>query len=201
MNFVQESRLPGPIYWETPPKCSYWYKKGVRRNGARISQWNIPAGNRTNFSDMPLLPEIFLLNYPKNRVILLSNRNFRKLFSLVNVFSARVLCVTCFQVPFTEKRLQNAHAGIKNVWGEMGQEFPSETFLPENRTNFSDIPLLREIFLLNNPKNCVIFTFFLNVFSTRVLYRTWLATTDLWKNLWWSSSRDNFFLLLIFSTM
>ena len=82
----------------------------------------------------------------------------------------------------------------------MGQEFPSETFLPENRTNFSDIPLLPEIFLLNNPKNCVIFTFFLNVFSTRVLYRTWLGTTDLWKNLWWSSSQDNFFLLLIFST-
>ena len=133
-------------------------------------------------------------------LFLLSNRNFRKLFSFLNVFSARVLCVTCFQVPFTEKRLQNAHAGIKNVWGEMGQEFPSETFLPENRTNFSDIPLLPEIFLSNDPKNCVIFTFFLNVFSTRVLYRTWLGTTDLWKNLWWSSSQDNFFLLLIFST-
>ena len=41
----------------------------------------------------------------------------------------------------------------------MGHEFPSETFRPENRTNFSDIPLLPEIFLLNYPKNRVIFTF------------------------------------------
>ena len=40
----------------------------------------------------------------------------------------------------------------------------------------------------------------MNFFSTRVVYKTCLRTTDLWKNLWWSSSQDNFFLLLIFST-
>ena len=38
------------------------------------------------------------------------------------------------------------------------------------------------------------------MFSARVVYKTCLKTTDLLKNLWWSSSQDNFFLLLIFST-
>ena len=55
-----------------------------------------------------------------------------------------------------EKRPQNAHI---NVLGEMGHEFPCQTFRLENRTTFSDIPLLPEIFLLNYPKNRVIFTF------------------------------------------
>ena len=53
----------------------------------------------------------------------------------------------------------NAHTGIKNVLGEMGHEFPCGTFRRENRTTFSDIPLLPEIFLLNDPKNRVFLTF------------------------------------------
>ena len=93
----------------------------------------------------------------------------------------------------------------------MGHEFPSETFLPENGTNFSDIPLLPPgNFPLKRPKKSCYFYFLtdisgsslsiVNVFFARVLQKTCFGTTDLWKNLWWPSSQDNFFLLLIFST-
>ena len=41
-----------------------------------------------------------------------------------------------YQVPFTEKRLQNAHTGIKKGLEEMGHEFPSGTFLPETGLTF-----------------------------------------------------------------
>ena len=66
-----------------------------------------------------------------------------------------------YQVPFTEKRPQNAGTctGIKNVLEELGHEFPCGTFQAENRTTFSYIPLLPEIFLVKAPKNRVRFTF------------------------------------------
>lgn len=48
MNFVQELRLPSPIYRETPPKCWYmhWDQKCVGRTGTRISLWDIPGGKQ-----------------------------------------------------------------------------------------------------------------------------------------------------------
>ena len=57
-----------------------------------------------------------------------------------------------------EKRPQNAHI---NVLGEMRHEFPCRTFRLENRTTFSDFPLLPEILLLNHAKYRVVnlFTF------------------------------------------
>ena len=64
-----------------------------------------------------------------------------------------------YQFPFTEKRSQNAHTAFKNELEEMGHEFPCGTFRPKNRTTFSDIPLLPEILLSNDPKNRVLFPF------------------------------------------
>ena len=60
-------------------------------------------------------------------------------------------------VPFTEKRLQRAESGIKDGFEEMQHEFYPEktgqTGLP-----FSDVPLLREIFLRSDPGSRVSFT-------------------------------------------
>ena len=42
---------------------------------------------------------------------------------------------------------------------QMVHGFPFGTFRPENRTTFSDVPLLPEIFLWNDPKSRVPFTF------------------------------------------
>ena len=41
----------------------------------------------------------------------------------------------------------------------MEHTFPSESFQRENRTTFSEVPLIPEIFQWNEPKTCVLFTF------------------------------------------
>ena len=63
-------------------------------------------------------------------------------------------------VPFTKKRPQIAWTSIKDGFEEMEQEFPFGIFRPEEQDcTFSDVPLLLEIFLWNDPKSCVLFTF------------------------------------------
>ena len=72
-SFARGSRLPfvqiSSIYRKTTAKAWNCYQRWLWRNGTRISVWNIPSGiNRTTFSDVPLLPDIFRWNDPKSPV-------------------------------------------------------------------------------------------------------------------------------------
>ena len=73
VSFARGSRLPfvqiSSIYQKTTAKAWNCYQRWLWRNGTRISVWNIPSGiNRTTFSDVPLLPDIFRWNDPKSPV-------------------------------------------------------------------------------------------------------------------------------------
>ena len=62
-------------------------------------------------------------------------------------------------VPFTEKQPRRPETGIKEGFEAMEHEFSFAVFYPENRTTFSDVPLLPEIFRCEHPKSRVPFTF------------------------------------------
>ena len=58
-----------PSTEKTVTKAWNWYQTWLWANGTQISVWNITSGkNRTTFSDVPLLPEIFRWIHPKGRV-------------------------------------------------------------------------------------------------------------------------------------
>ena len=67
VNVLAESRLPfvqiSYICWKTATKAWNWYKRWLWRNGT----WIPYRKNRTIFSEIPLLPEIFLWNDPESR--------------------------------------------------------------------------------------------------------------------------------------
>ena len=60
-------------------------------------------------------------------------------------------------VPFTGKRPRRPETGIKDCFKEVDHEFPIGIFHPEkkNRTTFSDVQLLPEIFRREDLKSCV----------------------------------------------
>ena len=58
-------------------------------------------------------------------------------------------------VPFTKKRPQRRETGIKDGW----MNFCLEDSIRKNRTTFSDVPLLPEIFRWNDPKSRVTYIF------------------------------------------
>ena len=62
-------------------------------------------------------------------------------------------------VPFTEKRPRRPETSIKDGFEEMEHEFPFGYSTRKDRTNFSDVPLLQEIFRWNDPKSRVPYTF------------------------------------------
>ena len=62
-------------------------------------------------------------------------------------------------VPFTEKRPRRPETGIKDGFEEMEHEFPFGYSTRKDRTTFSDVPLLLEIFRWNDPKSRVPYTF------------------------------------------
>ena len=65
-----------------------------------------------------------------------------------------------FAVTFAERRPRRSETGIKDGFQEMEHEFSFGTFSDwENRTTFSDVPLLREIFHRNDPKRSAPLTF------------------------------------------
>ena len=67
VNVLAESRLPfvqiSYICWKTATKAWNWYKRWLWRNGT----WIPYRKNRTIFSEIPLLPEIFRWNDPESR--------------------------------------------------------------------------------------------------------------------------------------
>ena len=80
-NCVYHLPKSGQFAEKRPRRPETGTKRWLWRNGTRIPVWEIPSGkNRTTFSDVPLLPEIFRWNDPRRFVPLLSNRIFWKLF-------------------------------------------------------------------------------------------------------------------------
>ena len=84
VNFVQETCLPfaqiSSFDRKTAVKAWNWYQKWLWRNGTLLSVGNSPSGkDRTTFSDVPLLPEIFHWIDTKIRVHLHPDRNSRNL--------------------------------------------------------------------------------------------------------------------------
>ena len=68
--------------------------------------------------------------------------------------------VTDHLVPLTEKRPRMPETGIKEVIEEiLNTNFGLEYSVRKNRTAFSDVTLLQEIFRWNDPKSSVPFTF------------------------------------------
>ena len=61
--------------------------------------------------------------------------------------------------PFSKNGRENPENGIKDGLEEMEHEIRLEQSVQKNRTIFSDIPLLLEIFRWNDPKGYVPFTF------------------------------------------
>ena len=72
VNFIPESCFSfakiSSLNRKTAAKALNWYQRWLWRNGTRIYFWSVPSGqNKTTFSDVPLLPEIFWWN-DSNRV-------------------------------------------------------------------------------------------------------------------------------------
>ena len=61
-------------------------------------------------------------------------------------------------VSFSEKRPRRRETGFKDDFEETEHEFPLENSVQKNRTTFSDIPLLPEIFHWSDPESRVPFT-------------------------------------------
>ena len=55
------------------------------------------------------------------------------------------------QIKLPKKRPRRPEPGIKDGFEEIEHEFPLGIFRPENRTTFSDVPLLPEIYRWNDP--------------------------------------------------
>ena len=84
VNFVRKSRSHfaqiSSIYQKNGPESLKLISKVAFKKWNENFRETFVRKNRTTFSGVPLLPEIFRRNDPKSRVHLLSNQIFRKLF-------------------------------------------------------------------------------------------------------------------------